>query len=91
MGFDQIKLKLRPLLMSYYFVSEVSKPCVDAINYSFGVTHHFLNNLSAFMYFVPSGWSKIDFPVFINDSGKHLRSECISIDAEDLIDIGRLS
>ena len=64
------------------FISEVTEPSVNAVNDSFGILHHLLNNLSAFLDILPGFWREVQQPVAFNDVLQDLRSQTITVDVE---------
>lgn len=68
--------------MSDDFISKVTETGVDTIDYSFGVRHHFLDDLSAFLYIFPGLRGEIDLIILLDDRLKDLRGEGFSIYVE---------
>jgi hypothetical protein len=70
------------------FISKVTKTCVDTVDDSFGIRHHFLDDLSTFSNNFPGFGSEIDFPFVSNDVMKYFRSQRIPINVKNLLNRG---
>jgi hypothetical protein len=70
------------------FIGKVAKTSVDTVDDSFGIRHHFLDDLSTFFDDFPGFGSEIDFPLILNDVMKCLRSKRIPINVKDFLDRG---